>query len=57
MIIEHQSEFNTRFILVDYYRNSNEICFYGFDFKENLNNCKDHYSIGVWHVKPKKQKV
>lgn len=57
MRIVHQMAYNTRFILVDYYRNSVEICFYGFDSKENMNECKDHHSIGVWHVKPKKQTI
>ena len=57
MKIEHQAVFNTRFILVDFYRNLDEICFFGIKSKENINKYKDNSSIGVWHVKPKKQKI
>ena len=57
MRIEHQAVFNTRFILVDHYSSKDEIKFYGASTEKGLSLLKDDASIGVWHVKPKNQKV
>ena len=59
MTIRHMIQKDSNFIIVAFYPKENAIDHYGFINKEIAYSCKDDTNsvVGIWHVKPKNQKI